>query len=197
MIFPAIEFAAKAHSGQYRKGTKLPYIVHPLGVARILIEHECPDEVVVAGVLHDTVEDTAITLEDIRRSFGDRVAQIVQAASEPDKADTWENRKRHTIEYLKTAPADVLLVSIADKLDNMRAIRQDYEKLGDAFWSRFNRPKESQMREKLLRESRSLPWCRSPVTVCKFGHALGFIFVNATGLLRYSADRAVGLLYDQ
>jgi (p)ppGpp synthase/HD superfamily hydrolase len=144
MIFEAIEFAVKAHSGQFRKGTKIPYIVHPLSVARILIEHDCPEEVVVAGILHDTVEDTPVTIGDIRRSFGENVASLVAGASEPGKSDTWENRKRHTIEYLKTAPLDVLFVSLADKLDNIRAIRADYEKLGDAVWSRFNRPKESQ-----------------------------------------------------
>jgi len=145
MIFDAIEFAAKAHSGQFRKGTKIPYIVHPLGVAKILIEHDCPEEIVVAGILHDTVEDSTVTIDDIRQSFGEKVAWLVQAASEPDKPDTWENRKRHTIEFLKTAPVDVLLVSLADKLDNIRAIRQDYEKLGDALWPRFHRPKDSQM----------------------------------------------------
>lgn len=144
MIFRAIEFAAKAHSGQFRKGTKIPYIVHPLGVAKILIEHDCPEEVVVAGILHDTIEDTAITISDIRHSFGEQVASIVEGASEPDKSNTWENRKRHTIEYLKTAPTEVLLVSLADKLDNVRAIREDYEKHGESLWPRFNRPKESQ-----------------------------------------------------
>ena len=145
MIFPAIEFATKAHSGHFRKGTKIPYIVHPLGVAKILIENGCPEEVVVAGILHDTVEDTPVTIEDIRRSFGEKVASLVEGASEPDKSDTWENRKRHTIDCLKTAPLDVLLVSLADKLDNIRAIRADYEKLGDALWPRFNRAKESQV----------------------------------------------------
>jgi len=144
MIFDAIEFAARAHSGQFRKGTKIPYIVHPLGVAKILIEHDCPEEVIVAGILHDTIEDTAIMISDIRHSFGEKVASLVEGASESDKSDTWENRKRHTIEYLRTAPMEVLLVSLADKLDNIRAIRKDYERLGGSLWSRFNRAKESQ-----------------------------------------------------
>jgi (p)ppGpp synthase/HD superfamily hydrolase len=144
MIFPAVEFATKAHAGQYRKGTKIPYIIHPLSVAKILIEHDCSEGVVIAGILHDTVEDTSITIEDIRRTFGEKVASLVEGASEPDKSDTWENRKRHTIDYLKTAPLDILLVSLADKLDNIRAIREDCEKLGESVWSRFNRPKESQ-----------------------------------------------------
>ncbi|HEX9444329.1 MAG TPA: HD domain-containing protein [Candidatus Binatia bacterium] len=144
MIFAAIEFAARAHSGQFRKGTNIPYIVHPLGVAKILLEYGCAEAVVAAGMLHDTVEDTPVALDDIRRSFGDEVAALVEGASEPDKSDTWENRKRHTIEYLKTAPVDVLLIALADKLDNLRSMRADYERLGDAFWSRFNRPMESQ-----------------------------------------------------
>lgn len=144
MIFEAIEFATKAHKGQVRKGTKIPYITHPLGVAKILLQNDCLQEIVVAGILHDTVEDAPVTIEDIRHSFGEKIASLVHGASEPDKSDTWENRKRHTIEYLKTAPMDVLLVSIADKLDNIRAIREDYEKLGESLWPRFNRSKEKQ-----------------------------------------------------
>lgn len=144
MIFKAIEFATKAHTGQYRKGTKIPYIVHPLGVARTLIELGCSEEIIVAGLLHDTVEDTPVSLADIKFSFGDEVLRLVEAASEPDKSASWEDRKRHTIEYLKIAPADVLLVTCADKLDNIRSIREDYEKIGESLWSRFNRPKEKQ-----------------------------------------------------
>jgi len=65
MIFEAIEFATKAHINHFRKGTKVPYIIHPLQVARILIESDCSDHVVIAGILHDTVEDTPVTLDDI------------------------------------------------------------------------------------------------------------------------------------
>lgn len=144
MLFDAIEFAARAHRDHYRKGTKIPYIVHPISVARILIEYDCSEELIVAGILHDTVEDTSITLEDIHRSFGEKVADLVAAASEPDKSDTWENRKRHTIEYLKTAPMDVLLLTCADKLDNIRSIKEDYERFGESVWKRFRRAKDSQ-----------------------------------------------------
>lgn len=143
-IFKAIELAAKAHSGQYRKGTKLPYLVHPLNVATILIDHQASDEIVIAGVLHDTVEDTDVTLEEIREQFGNKVANLVEGASEPDKSLSWEERKQHTIDYLKTAPADQLLVVLADKLDNVTAIRRDFEKYGDSLWSRFKRPKKKQ-----------------------------------------------------
>ena len=144
MIFDAIESAAKAHTGQFRKGTNVPYIIHPLAVAKILIDCGCSVEVVVAGILHDMVEDTPVTLEDIHQSFGEAVAQLVEGASEPEKSDTWENRKQHTIEYLKTAPINVLLVACADKLDNIKTIQEDYAKAGESVWARFNRPKEHQ-----------------------------------------------------
>jgi (p)ppGpp synthase/HD superfamily hydrolase len=144
MLFDAIEYAARAHRDHYRKGTGIPYIAHPISVAKILIEYECAEEIVVAGILHDTVEDTPVTLSEIRGSFGEKVSSLVEAASEPDKSDTWENRKRHTIEYLKTAPMDVLLLSCADKLDNIRSIKEDYERFGEAVWKRFRRAKDSQ-----------------------------------------------------
>jgi (p)ppGpp synthase/HD superfamily hydrolase len=144
LIFDAIEYAAQAHREHFRKGTSIPYIIHPIGVAKILIEYDCSEEVVIAGLLHDTVEDTAVTLEAIRARFGEHVAGLVEAASEPDKSDTWENRKRHTLESLKTAPMEVLLLSCADKLDNIRSIKEDYERFGESVWKRFRRAKDSQ-----------------------------------------------------
>ena len=144
MIFKAIEFATKAHSGLYRKGTNIPYITHPLNVAQILIEYECPESVVTAGILHDTLEDTQATVDDIRDAFGYEVADLVNAVSEPNKSDTWENRKAHTIKHLKTASPEVLMISLADKMDNIKKIREDYEKIGNKVWERFNRPKEKQ-----------------------------------------------------
>jgi len=143
-IFDAIEFAARAHRGHFRKGTEIPYIVHPLAVAKILIDAGCPEDVVVAGILHDTVEDTPVSLDEIRHGFGDAVARIVEGASEPDKSKPWEERKAHTIESLKTAPEGVLLVSCADKIENLDAIREDREQLGEAIWGRFKRGRDHQ-----------------------------------------------------
>ena len=144
MIFQAIEFAAGAHRGQYRKGSKIPYIIHPLNVGKILIEHVCSDEVVIAGILHDTVEDTPVTLDNIRQEFGLKVADLVEAASEPDKSDTWENRKKHTIRILKNLSHEAMILVLADKLDNIRAIREGLERDGEGVWERFNRPREKQ-----------------------------------------------------
>jgi (p)ppGpp synthase/HD superfamily hydrolase len=145
MVFKAIEFAVKAHAGQYRKGTRIPYVTHLLNVAKTLIQLECPESVIVAGILHDTLEDTRVTLDDIRDAFGKEIADLVVSASEPNRSDLiWENRKAHTIRHLKAASPEQLILSLADKLDNIRSIREDHEKIGDKLWKRFNRPKEKQ-----------------------------------------------------
>lgn len=152
MIFRAIKFVADAHEGHYRKGTNIPYISHLTNVMKILCENGCSQEVIVAGILHDAVEDTPVSLDVIKLKFGDRVAELVAAASEKEKLETgdqeeagWKERKQHTIDSLqKTDSVDKLLVSCADKLDNTRAILQDYRKLGDQLWTRFNTGKEEQ-----------------------------------------------------
>ena len=144
IIFDAIEFAAKAHSGQFRKGTKIPYIVHPLGVAKLLIELDSSEEVIVAGILHDVVEDTHITIEEIKKHFGKKVADLVYGASEPNRQDSWKNRKQHTIDFLESASMESLMLGCADKLHNITSIRKDFEKHGGAFWNRFSRPKNDQ-----------------------------------------------------
>jgi (p)ppGpp synthase/HD superfamily hydrolase len=144
-LYDAIELAARAHHNQVRKGTEIPYVVHPLAVAGLLIRLECPEHTVIAALLHDVVEDTPVSVEEIRSLFGREVAELVMALSEPDKKAPWEDRKAHTIEYLEQeADEDTLLVSLADKLDNIRAIREGIESDGEIFWERFNRPREKQ-----------------------------------------------------
>ena len=140
----AIEVASKAHRNQTRKGTDIPYITHPFAVGIILAQEGCPEEVIVAGIIHDTIEDTSITLEYIRENFGEKVASIVQGCSEPDKSLPWEERKKHTIEYLRNAPLEVRTVACADKLHNVRTIAEDQAKIGDEVWKRFKRGKEEQ-----------------------------------------------------
>jgi len=135
----AIEFAAKAHRNQLRKGTDIPYISHPYGVAMILLEAKCNEEIVIAGLLHDTIEDTDTTVEDIRSHFGEEVLRLVLGASEPDKSQSWEIRKEHTLEFLKSADLAIRQLACADKLHNLRSIRRDVEANGDQVWSKFNR----------------------------------------------------------
>lgn len=91
----------------------------------------------VAALLHDTVEDTTVTLEEIRSEFGQQIAEWVSAESE-DKTKTWRERKQHTIDHLKTASWEEKILTLADKLSNMRSTEADYRKNGEALWSRFH-----------------------------------------------------------
>lgn len=154
LVFDAIELAAQRHRGQLRKGTRIPYMVHLMNVAALLAARHCDPEVIAGGVLHDIVEDTATELEEVQRRFGDRIACIVDGTTEPEKKNkynpsdekgSWEERKQHTIDFVaKEATVDVLVVSCADKLDNMTAIANDFESIGDQLWKRFNAPEARQ-----------------------------------------------------
>jgi len=141
----ALRYAAEAHSGQTRKGHETPYVVHPVAVGRELERYGADDALVAAGFLHDTVEDTDTTLDDIEDAFGPEVADLVDGASEHDKSAPWEERKEHTHTYLREEAAyDTVLVSCADKLDNIRSMRKEYETIGKDLWDRFERGAEDQ-----------------------------------------------------
>ena len=115
MIDDAMEFAARAHEGQFRKGTRRPYIVHPIEVADIVSTMTKDEEVICAAVLHDTIEDCrGITWDVLKLRFGSRVADMVAQESE-DKSKTWEERKGATISRLKDAPVEVQMIGLADK----------------------------------------------------------------------------------
>lgn len=140
----AIEFAAKAHHGQFRKGTEIPYIVHPFEVGHILTLEGAEEDIVCAGFLHDVLEDTSVTFEELEHFFGRRIATIVDENSE-DKGLSWEERKTHTVLYLKSEISpEARLVACADKLSNIRSIQADYEICGEGLWSRFKRGKVKQ-----------------------------------------------------
>ena len=140
-IHKAIEFAGIKHARQKRKGTNIPYIVHPMEVMQILTENGCSEDVVIAGLLHDTVEDTDTTISEIRKSFGNAVAELVAFESE-DKSKTWEQRKQATIDRLANCDKDLAICCLADKLSNIRAIYKDYNSIGDNLWCRFNKGKD-------------------------------------------------------
>ena len=143
MLDKAIGFAVKAHSGMKRKGTETPYIVHPLEVVAIVATMTNDANVLAGAVLHDVVEDTDYTIDDIRREFGDKVAALVTSESEDKRedlppAETWKIRKQETLEHLEKAPVEVKMITLGDKLSNIRAIYRDYTVLGDKLWERFN-----------------------------------------------------------
>ena len=137
MIDKAMEFAVKAHAGQVRKGSKKPYIVHPVEVADIVTYMTQDKEIICAALLHDTIEDCkGVTKEIIEKEFGKRVADIVAGESE-DKSKTWKERKSYTIEKLKTESVEVQIVALADKLSNLRSIDRDILLVGDEIWNIF------------------------------------------------------------
>jgi hypothetical protein len=144
IVDQAINFAAMAHNGQTRKSTSIPYISHPFAVGMLLQKMKCAEEVIAAGILHDTLEDTSTTFEDLAQHFGIRVAKLVLAASEEDKSLPWKERKQHTIDGLPDAYAEEIQIIIADKLHNLRSIRTDIEVNGENVWDRFNRGKRDQ-----------------------------------------------------
>ena len=143
IIEEAVRFAIDRHHGQVRKGTDMPYILHPLEVMTILNEMQAEKEVVIAGVLHDTVEDTNTNINEIRDRFGSTVADLVSAHTE-DKSKSWGERKQKEIESIKTGSYNLQRLILADKLSNMRSIAIDYSSMGDKVFDRFNMPKEAQ-----------------------------------------------------
>ena len=143
LLDKAIIFAVNKHSGALRKGTNIPYIVHPMEVAAIAAGITDDLEVIAAAVLHDTLEDTETTFPELVENFGERVALLVAAESENKREeekpeDTWKIRKEETIRHLETAEDDVKVIALSDKLANIRAIQRDFENLKDKFWDRFN-----------------------------------------------------------
>jgi (p)ppGpp synthase/HD superfamily hydrolase len=140
LIHKAIEFAAVKHRDQKRKGTETPYITHLMEVYGILAASDCDEETVIAGILHDTVEDTDTEIEEIIALFGENVATLVASESE-NKSKTWQERKQQTIDELRTAPINVKRICCADKLSNIISMYADYQKCGEDLWKRFNAEK--------------------------------------------------------
>jgi len=144
IIEKAIDFAAKAHAGQMRKSTQIPYITHPFAVGMLLQKTKCTEEVIAAGILHDTLEDTKTTFAELEQHFGPRIARLVQAVSEDDKSLLWEERKQRTIKGLSSASIEEIHIIVADKLHNLRTIHSDIGEYGEDIWKRFNAGKPKQ-----------------------------------------------------
>lgn len=140
----AIIFATKAHSGMTRKGTNVPYIVHPIEAAAIVSGMTDDEEIMAAAVLHDVLEDTEATREELLARFGRRITDLVTNESEDKRRGlppelTWKTRKQETITFLETkADRDAKMLALADKLSNLRAIYRDQCIIGDKVWERFN-----------------------------------------------------------
>ena len=149
----ALLYATHIHGGQVRKGTSTPYVAHLMAVAATVLEYGGDEDLAIAALLHDSVEDQGgkARLEDVRNRFGERVATIVKACSD-SVADTaggepkahWQERKEAYLARLQKADEDILRVSLADKVHNARAILRDLRKpdIGEKIWARFSQPKE-------------------------------------------------------
>lgn len=139
----AISFAVKAHSGVERRGKAFPYIVHPMEAMAIVATYTNDQEMLAAAALHDVVEDTEYTEDDIRKEFGDRVAKLVASESDivvgnKSESESWVERKKFAIDRLKKLDRDGKIVAIGDKLSNARAMLQDYESMGEELWNKFH-----------------------------------------------------------
>lgn len=144
----AVAFAMKAHEGQTRKDGGV-YILHPLEDAVIVGTMTGDLEILAAAVLHDTVEDTEVTAQDILDNFGERVAELVAHETEDKRpempaSDSWKIRKEESLAVLKDSSLDTKMLWLGDKLSNMRSLARDYDKIGEAVFDRFNEknPKE-------------------------------------------------------
>lgn len=147
LLDEAIAFAAAAHGDQLRKNPdrKIPYIQHVVMVGFILQRAGFEEEVAAAGILHDVLEDTPTSEEDLKGRFGRRIAELVISVSEKDKSLPWEARKNDYLLRLSGASKDSLAIAAADKLHNINSITSALSE-GVAIWSVFKRGKEEQMR---------------------------------------------------
>ncbi len=139
----AIEFAMVKHTGQKRKGTSIPYFTHVMEAMEIVSRMTEDEKLRAAAVLHDTLEDTETTREELVEAFDKRVAELVAAESEDKRKGqleekTWLARKRETIEHLRKADTDIKMIALGDKLSNIRAMVRDYKVIGEKLWQRFN-----------------------------------------------------------
>jgi hypothetical protein len=194
----ALAFAVDAHGTalQARKGTAFPYVVHPIRVAETLYLFGCNDNVVLAGLLHDVIEDTGVTHEQIAVGFGDRVAELVAGASEPDKTAPWRERKQHTLDSLRDSDRDTLLLVAADKLDNVRSLQQALLRRGTKAWDDFSAGPDEQrwyyrsLAEALLeREPNSL-------LVRAFDFEVRAVFPDEPVATRFVPGRRIGTPHD-
>lgn len=146
----AVEYAARLHADQVRKSTDIPYIAHLLSVSALVIDDGGTEDEAIAALLHDAAEDQGgeQALRDIEADFGERVAEIVLGCSdtlEQGEKPPWRARKQAYLDHLETADPGTLRVSLADKVDNTRAIRRDFHELGPAVFDRFKRPADEQL----------------------------------------------------
>jgi|SRR3989338_417994 len=155
-IKAAIRFAVKTHEvyqKQKRKGKDVAYIEHPLNVALILAMAGANEDLIVAGILHDTIEDSVlakkVTKEMLTERFGQNVAELVNGVTEQDKSLPWEIRKERAFEQIQHFSHDLLLLKSADVVSNVWEMIDDYGRDGEVVWTRFNVPRDKNIEQKI------------------------------------------------
>jgi len=142
----AFRYAAEKHAGQTRKQTGVPYLSHLMAVASLVLEAGGDEDMAIAALLHDVVEDCGgmPRLREVRKQFGMRVAKIVEGCTDSfgDPKPEWLKRKKNYLREVKHADAETRLVSASDKLHNVRTILADYRQVGESIWTRFSGKKE-------------------------------------------------------
>lgn len=137
----ALAWAADLHAGQVRKGTQVPYVAHLLAVAALVLDGGGQEDDAIAALLHDALEDTEATRDEIEARFGSQVARVVAACSDTEvqPKPPWRERKTDFLARLGGPDADehVLLVVAADKIHNVGSMLADHRRVGDASWARF------------------------------------------------------------
>lgn len=143
LVRAALEQARSDHEGQIRNGSGgMPYIEHPIRVAALLDEHDYGDEVLAAALLHDVVEDSGTTLDELREKFGEVVAGLVGAMTDDESIDDYRRRKSEHRERLAAAPAEAMAIYGSDKLTNVRTLAEAYAEEGEAVREEFKVPVE-------------------------------------------------------
>ncbi len=150
-ILSAFEYASYAHRHQKRKGSGIPYLSHLISAYEIACGLTKDEDLLIAVLLHDTLEDTEVTKEQLEQRFGKRVADMVDGDSEDKRRDrpaseTWKERKLENIAHVQNGTIEIKIIALSDKLSNLRSIYYDVMDIGDATWSKFNQKDKEQHR---------------------------------------------------
>lgn len=140
----ALDYATMKHAGQYRKASNTPYIVHPINVAKLLKENNCKDEVIIAGLLHDVVEDTPTPINEIESKFGKTVAGLVASVTEKGEGMSWDQRLAAYMNRVEHSTPDTKMICAADKIDNMNSL-SDCLKNGINIFEKMSAGKDKQI----------------------------------------------------
>ncbi|MBR1923500.1 MAG: bifunctional (p)ppGpp synthetase/guanosine-3',5'-bis(diphosphate) 3'-pyrophosphohydrolase [Paludibacteraceae bacterium] len=177
----AIVFAVHAHHNSERRGKGFPYIVHPMEAVEIVATITPDQELLAAAALHDTIEDTDVTVDELRREFGNRIADLVHAESDQQmegvsEEESWHARKQAAIDRLAAASLDAKIVAMGDKLSNMRAIYRDYKTKGDQLWQIFHVKEKASHEWHYRGLAQSLSELRDTFAYQEFMHLIDEVF---------------------